>query len=146
MAGKMFGRYLYANHILETVACPECGRAAVAPRTKPGDRRLSYVMRGIQAYFIADNDSLPTNTTLYCDCDCGSAVPFSEPGDIAFYVDSTLAATSRLAPLFDSAEAAIRFGKRRRDEVGANLFAHASPSYRRHGTVRTNEPTASRSR
>ena len=122
----MIGRYLYASHVLETVTCPKCGDAAVAARTHPGQPRLSYVMRGIEPRFISGDNPIPTNVTLYADCDCGAAVPFTAPGEITLYGDTTLPAASSVTPLFDSAEAAMRFGKRRRSEVGAALFALAS--------------------
>jgi hypothetical protein len=83
-------------------------------------------MRGTQPHFISGDNPLPTNMTLYADCACGAAVPFAEPGQIAFFVDTTLPAASRATPLFDSVEAAVRFGERRRAEVGVALLALAS--------------------
>ena len=94
----MIGRYLYASHVLDTVTCPKCGDSAVAARAKPGQPRFSYVMRGTQPRFINGDNPIPTNVTLCSDCDCGAAVPFTEPGEIAFYVDTTASAASGVTP------------------------------------------------
>jgi hypothetical protein len=122
----MIDRYLYLSHVLETVTRPKCGASAVAARTQPGQPRLSYVMRGIKPHVINGDNPMPMNVTLYSDCDCGAAVPFTEPGEIALYVKTTRPAASSVTPLFDTPEVAMRFGKRRRSEVGAALFALAS--------------------
>lgn len=122
----MSGRYLYVNHIRDDVLCPECGASAVKPRSETIEkRRISYAMLGTKPRFVYDGNALPTNVTLYGDCECGAAVKFLEPGDVSFFLEAVAPAQSGATPLFDNPESAKTYRALRRENPQVEHFTLA---------------------